>query len=62
MSKGILVGTFNEEDLKSGRDKEEVKKAKEKHGLKYTNSELVFKGKEIVGIRLWVCDVETFTL
>lgn len=61
-NKGILVGTFNEEDLKNGVDKIKVEQAKKLYNLKYTNSEMVYEGKKIVGIRMYVCDVDTFTL
>lgn len=58
----VFVGTFNESDLKEGRDKVAVQEAKEKHGLNYTNTEMVQRGGEIVGIKIWVCDAETFVL
>lgn len=58
----ILVGTFEEADLAAGRDKEAVKEAKEKHGLGYTETKLVKKKGKIVGIKIWVCDSDTFTL
>lgn len=42
-----FVGTFNEEDLAKGRDKEAVKEAKEKYGLKYTETKLVKKAETL---------------
>ena len=58
----IYVGRFNEEDLKKGKDKIEVKKAMEKHNLKYTNTKLVQKSNKIIGIDIWVCDENEFTI
>ena len=58
----VLVGTFSERDLAQGKDKEAVKKAKVEHDLKYTETALVKKGGKIVGIKIWVCDFDTFTL
>lgn len=56
--KGILVGTFDEEQLKKKIDKMEIAKAKEQYGLKYINNELVYKGGKIVGIRVYLCNLE----
>ena len=61
MKKGIFVGTFNEEDIKRGADQKAIKEAMEKTGKKYINTELVKKAKEIVGIKIWVCDFEDCT-
>lgn len=58
----ILVGTFNENDLRAGKDKIEVEKAKEKHNLKYTETEYVKKKGEIVGLKVYVCDLDTFSI
>lgn len=57
-NKGILVGTFDEEQLKKKIDKMEIAKAKEQYGLKYINNELVYKGSKIVGIRVYLCNLE----
>lgn len=56
--KGILVGTFNEDQLEKKIDKIEIDKAKEKYGLKYINSEFVYKSSQIAGIRVYVCNLE----
>ena len=56
--KGILVGTFDESDLKNGRDKEAVEKKKKETGLNYTNTEFVRKNDDIVSIRIYVCTVD----
>ena len=56
--KGILVGTFDESDLKNGRDKETVEKKKKETGLSYTNTEFVRKNDDTVSIRIYVCTVD----
>ena len=56
--KGILVGTFDESDLKNGRDKEAVEKKKKETGLSYTNTEFVRKNDDTVSIRIYVCTVD----
>ena len=61
-SKGILVGTYNETDLAMGKVKEDVKKVSEETGYKYTNTELVKKNGNIVGIKVYVCSMEDFKI
>lgn len=56
--KGVLVGTFTEDQLAKQIDKMEIAKAKEKYGLKYINSEFVYNGSKITGIRVYVCNLE----
>lgn len=56
--KGILVGIFNELDLKNGRDKEAVEKKKKETGLNYINTEFVRKNDDTVSIRIYVCTVD----
>lgn len=56
--KGILVGTFDESDLKNGRDKEAVEKKKKETGLNYTNTEHVYRNNDMVGIKFYVCAIE----
>ena len=58
----VFVGTFSEDDLLKGRDKVAVQKAKEKHGLNYTNTQYVTIDGQVVGMKIWICDVDTFTL
>lgn len=58
----ILVGTFNEDEIANGADKKAVAEAKEKHGLQYTETKLVKKAGKIVGLKIWVCDADSFTL
>lgn len=57
-----FVGRFTEEDLRNGVDKAEVAKAKEKYGLYYTESEIVFEDGVMVGIKIWVCGEDEFKL
>lgn len=56
--KGILVGIFNELDLKNGRDKEAVEKKKKETGLNYINTEYVYENNYIIGIKIYVCAIE----
>ena len=60
--KGFFVGQFNEEDIKYKRDKVAVEKAKAETGLKYTNQEIICKNRKPVGIKLYVCDVNTMDI
>lgn len=53
--KGILVGTFTEEEISKNIDYQKVEEMKLKTGLKYTNTELVKKGKQIVALKIYVC-------
>lgn len=58
----VYVGEFNSNDLINGKDKIEVEKKTKETGLKYTNTKLVYKNKKIIGIKIWVCDLETFKI
>jgi len=60
--KGILVGTFSENDLTNGTDKIETQKVKERTGLKYTNTSFVMKGKKITGLQVYVCNLDDMKL
>lgn len=55
----IYVGEFTESDLDAGKDKALVAEAKERTGLKYTNTKLVKKRGKIVALKIWVCDFES---
>ena len=59
---GIYVGTFNEQDLKEHKDKQALEKVQEKTGLQYTNTKLVMKRKEIIGIKVYACNSEDFKI
>lgn len=56
--KGILVGAFNEDDLKQSKDKAQVKKMKEETGYQYTNTEFVKKNGKIVAMKVYVCTLD----
>ena len=53
----VLVGTFNEEDVKNGRDKIAIEQKMDETGLKYINSKIIVKNGKPVGIEVYLCDV-----
>ena len=59
---GLYVGTFNEQDLKAHKDKQALKKVQEKTDLQYTNTKLVMKRKEIIGIKIYACNLDDFKI
>lgn len=56
--KGVFVGTFSAQDLLNGKDKAEITKSKESTGLQYLHAEHVRKGKNIVGVKVYVCNID----
>lgn len=58
--KGILVGTYSESDIASGRDKRDVAEMQARTGLKYTNTMVIKNSGVPVGLRIWVCTMEDF--
>lgn len=57
--KGYLVGTFTENELKNGVDKECVERAIAETGLEYVNTEFVYNDKKkITGLKVYVCNEE----
>lgn len=56
------VGRFNENDIKRGVDKERVEEMMKETGLKYTETKIVMKNKIPIGLDIWVCDAESFSL
>lgn len=60
--KGYYVGCFDEHDIANKLDKKAIEKVKEETGLKYTNQEIVYKNKKPVGIKLYVCDLQTMRI
>ena len=52
-----LVGDFNENELKSGIDKQRVVEEKRKTGLDYVLSKII-KKNGVKYLRVWVCDLE----
>ncbi len=49
----VLVGTFNEDELRAKKDKESVECKMKETGLKYTHTEITKKG-----LTIWVCDID----
>ena len=60
--KGILVGTYNEQDLNERKDKVDVQRVAKETGYKYTNTEFVKSKGKIVGMKVYVCNAEDFKL
>ena len=58
MKKRVFVGTFDENDIRNGVDKQKLHEVQERTGLKYCNTEYVKKKGEIVGLKLWACKLE----
>lgn len=56
----IYVGRFDENDIKHGIDKQNVKSAMQKHNLKYTNTKFVKQAGKVIAIDIWVCDTTEF--
>lgn len=53
----IFVGRFNEEEIRAKKDKEKVNQMKDVMPfLKYVHSEFVYKGKNIVGLDVWLSE------
>ena len=61
-NKGIFVGTFNDRDIALGVDKVAVRKMQAVTGYNYTNSFLVKRNGNVIGIRLYVCSKEDFAI
>lgn len=57
-NKGILVGTFNEDDLRNKIDKKAIDEAMKETGYEYIHSEYVKRKGEIVGLKVYVCKME----
>lgn len=58
--KGILIGTYDENDLKNGKDKSDVLKISRETGLKYTNTEILKSKGKIIGMKIYACKAEDF--
>jgi hypothetical protein len=50
----IYVGQFNENQLRNGEDKMLVSKKMSETGLKYTKTSFVKKGRNIIGLKVWL--------
>lgn len=62
MADGVYVGQFSEQDILLGIDKVAVEKVKQETGLKYTNTKFVKRNGKIVGMKIWVCDAQSFKI
>lgn len=59
---GILVGTFDETDLKTGKDKEILKKYKEKYPeYNYTNTAII-KENNVKKLAIYICNAKDFKI
>lgn len=59
---GICIGTFDESDLKSGKDKEVLKQYQEEYPqYKYTNTAII-KENNIRKLVIYICNVEDFKI
>lgn len=58
----VFVGTFTEKDIASGKDKIEIQRKMKETGLMYTQTKLAKKGGKIIGLKIWVCSSEEFTV
>ena len=59
---GILVGTFDETDLKTGKDKEILKKYKEKYPeYNYTNTAII-KENNVRKLAIYICNAKDFKI
>lgn len=56
----IYVGKFTEEEVRKGIDKKAVEEKKAESGLKYVKTQLVKKGKQITGLKLWLMSLEEY--
>lgn len=50
----LYIGRFSREDLINGRDKKEIKRIQDITGLKYVSAKEVKKGKEIIGLDVYL--------
>lgn len=55
----VLVGDFNETELKKGVDKKALAKVKKETGLNYANTKII-KKKGAMFLRVWACTAEEF--
>lgn len=61
-TKGYFVGRFSETDLAYGVDKTAVNMAKFATGLKYVNTDVIWKCKKPVAMDIYVCDMATMRI
>ncbi len=59
---GILVGTFDEMDLKTGKDKQVLKKYKEKYPeYNYVNAAII-KVNDVKKLAIYICNAKDFKI
>lgn len=59
---GILVGTFDEMDLKTGKDKRVLKKYKEKYPeYNYVNAAII-KVNDVKKLAIYICNAKDFKI
>lgn len=58
---GVLVGTFDEYELKKGIDREKIEEKKKETGLNYVNTKIV-KENNIRKLKVWVCNANDFKI
>jgi len=56
----LYIGQFNEQQLRNGEDKTLVAQKKQETGMKYTKTCIVKKGKQMVGLKIWLLTNEEF--
>lgn len=49
----VLVGTFNEDELRAKKDKQAVEQKMKETGLQYTHTKITKKG-----LTIWVCGID----
>ena len=58
MCNKIYIGTYSKQDLINKKDKEDIKKKQDLFpDLKYVYSEQVFKGKEVVALKVYLSNI-----
>lgn len=59
---GILIGTFDETDLKTGKDKQVLKKYKEKYPeYNYVNAAII-KENDVKKLAIYICNAKDFKI
>lgn len=58
----VFVGEFSASDLMTGKDRLMVAAKQAETGLKYTSTEFVRRSGKIVGLKIWVCDLDEISV
>ena len=56
----VYIGQFNEQQLRNGEDKKLVEQKKQETGMKYTRTRIVKKGRQMVGLKIWLLTNEEY--